>query len=98
MLTSNKVEKLLKVVSIEDETTPVNYVCYHPISEKYLRRGQTMPDGRDPKPDCLAVEYEYDSVLREICVALGWQGGTRSDAIAEIKRLVRNEKALGGGE
>lgn len=30
---------------------------------------------------------EYDSVLHELCIALGWQGGTIHQVIAEIKRL-----------
>ena len=29
----------------------------------------------------------FDSQLRELCVALGWQGGTYHQALAEIKRL-----------
>jgi len=39
------------------------------------------------KPTCLAVEYEYESVLHEICNALGWQGGTIHQVVSEIKRL-----------
>jgi hypothetical protein len=27
--------------------------------------------------DCIAIPYEYDSILKEICNALGWLGGTR---------------------
>jgi hypothetical protein len=29
----------------------------------------------------------FDSQLREICVALGWQGGTYHGVLEEIKRL-----------
>lgn len=43
-------------------------------------------------PVFLIRPYEYDSVLREICVALGWQGGTRQLVIDEIKRLRKLEK------
>ena len=29
----------------------------------------------------------FDSQLRELCVALGWQGGTYHQVLAEVKRL-----------
>jgi hypothetical protein len=48
--------------------------------------------------DCvIAVPYEYDSFLQEICAALRWQGGTRQQVIEEIKRLksVDNPKCYG---
>jgi hypothetical protein len=84
--------ELLRVVSI-DSKEPVNFVCYHPIAEKYLlkkaRGEETFFDDDDEmsKPTCLAVEYEYESVLHEICNALGWQGGTIHQVVSEIKRL-----------
>jgi hypothetical protein len=36
---------------------------------------------------CLAVKHGYDSVLREICIILGWQGGTRQQVLDEVKRI-----------
>jgi hypothetical protein len=96
MLTNHKGEKnmteLLRVVPI-DSTEPVSFVCYHPIAEKYLMkkaRGEESffdDDEEMSKPTCLAVEYEYESVLHEICSALGWQGGTINQVVSEIKRL-----------
>jgi len=32
------------------------------------------------------------SLLEELCHALGWQGGTRHQALDEVKRLVEFEK------
>lgn len=78
--------KLLRVVEVNENGStdePVNHECYHPLQIKELLNGNRI------EPICCAVEYEYDSVLREICVALGWQGGTIHQAIEEIKRLKR---------
>jgi hypothetical protein len=75
--------ELLRVVPLSSKA-PVAFVCYHPIAEKHLLRGEI---GEMSEPTCLAVEYEYDSILHELCCALGWQGGTLSQAIAEVKRL-----------
>jgi hypothetical protein len=79
--------KLLRVVPPDSEE-PVNHVCYHPIAEARLRRGETHMLNGDPiEPICLAVDYEYESPLHQICTALGWQGGTIHQVIDEIKRL-----------
>lgn len=79
--------KLLRVVDL-DSKEPVNYVCYHPISEAKLRLGEIYHfDGEPVEPECLAVDYEYESILHEVCFALGWQGGTIHQVIEEIKRL-----------
>lgn len=94
------VTELLRVVPLESKE-PVSLVCYHPIAEKYLlkaARGESSLFDDDPdmcKPTCLAVEYEYDSILHELCCALGWQGGTLSQAMGEVKRLVSIAKLRG---
>lgn len=38
-------------------------------------------------------ESPNSSILRELCEALGWQGGTIHQVVAEVKRLI--EKARG---
>ena len=93
-------KELLRVVPLESRE-PVSLVCYHPIAEKYLlkaARGESSLFDDDPDmraPTCLAVEYEYDSVLHELCCALGWQGGTLSQAMDEVKMLVAMAKTKG---
>jgi hypothetical protein len=78
--------ELLRTLPITDTTTPVKYVCYHSVAEKHLLR-------REPaEPSCLAVPYEYDSILREVCILLGWQGGTRQQVLDELKRLKKNDR------
>lgn len=79
---------LLEALPIDDKR-PVNYVCFHPIAAGHLQNGKTHNDfdGEKYEPSCLAVEYEYESVLQAVCVALGWQGGTIHQAIDEVKRL-----------
>lgn len=40
--------------------------------------------------DCLGIAQPvqlFDSQLHELCVALGWQGGTYQQVLAEVKRL-----------
>ena len=76
--------KLLRVVEINktggtDE--PVQYVCYHPIAEARMRRGETV------EPNCCAVDYEFETFTQEVFEALGWQGGVWDEAIKEIKKL-----------
>ncbi len=42
------------------------------------------------RPDVFAATYDVlspPSMLRELCVALGWQGGTYWQVLAEVKRL-----------
>ena len=80
--------ELLRTLPVSDERTPVDFVCYHPIAERNLRRGDV---GEGAEPSCLAVRYEYDSILGELCAALGWSGGTIHQVIAEIKRLKSGE-------
>lgn len=86
---SRIMKDLLRTIPVSDTVTPVRYVCYHPIVAAKLEQGITVNEftGEKYTPDCLAVEYEYDSVLREICVALGWQGGTIHQAVEEIRKL-----------
>jgi len=74
-----------------DSKTPVQYVCYHPVAEKHLKQGH------EAEPTCLAVDYEYEHPILEIFHALGWQGGTIHQAVAEIKRL-RRAAEQGGAE
>lgn len=79
----------LKTYPADDRNTPVQYVCIHPIVWNDLMNGETI-DGftrKQHEPACLANDYEFDSPLHEICVALGWQGGTVHQVIEEIKRL-----------
>lgn len=64
-----------------DSKEPVNLVCYHPVQIKNLLAGENV------EPVCFAVDYEYESFLHEICVALGQQGGTRQQVIDAIKKL-----------
>lgn len=71
---------LLRSVPV-DSKEPVNLVCYHPVQIEKLLAGENV------EPQCLAVDYEYDSLLHEICVALGWQGGTRQQVLDEIRKL-----------
>jgi hypothetical protein len=80
---------LLRVLPVTDTKTPVRYVCFHPIAAGELQNGITHNEftGEKYEPDCLANEYEYDSVLQEVCAALGWQGGTIHQAVEEIKKL-----------
>jgi hypothetical protein len=80
--------RLLRVVELINGETkePVNYVCYHPIAEKRLRQREYAD------PECCAVDYEYESLLDGICQALGWNGGTLSQVIDEIKKLKAKEK------
>ena len=80
--------ELLRVLPL-DYDKPIQLVCYHPVAERHLILGD---DKELAQPTCLAVEYEYDSVLHELCAALGWQGGVLSHAIAEVKRLKQYEK------
>jgi hypothetical protein len=75
---------LLRIIPLDDTHTPVKYVCYHPIAEKNLLNGER---GDHAQRVDYAVEYNYDSVLHEICSVLGWQGGTIWQVIDEIKRL-----------
>jgi hypothetical protein len=90
--------RLLRVVPL-DSKEPVNHVCYHPISEAKLRRGEMFHmDGEPVGPVCLAVDYEYESPLHEICAALGWQGGTIHQVIDEIKRLKKESSPREGGK
>jgi len=72
-----------------DNVTPVKYVCFHPIAAAHLQNGETHDNltGEKYEPICIANDYEFDSVLQELCVALGWQGGTIHQAIAEVKLL-----------
>ena len=67
----------------------MGFVCFHPIAASALQNGEThnRVDGERYEPRCLANEYDYESVLHAVCNALGWQGGTIHQAIAEIKRL-----------
>ena len=39
----------------------------------------------------------FDSQLRELCVALGWQGGTYHQVLAEVKRLKATVSQSNGG-
>jgi hypothetical protein len=81
--------KLYRAVELDKDGNtdiPVRAVCYHPLGEAKLRRGDTSIN-----PDFCIVEYEYESVLAELCDALGWQGGTLVDAIKEVKRLKDSE-------
>lgn len=71
---------LLRRVNL-DSNEPVNFVCYHPFAEQKLLKGEYA------EPACLAVEYEYESILHEICFALGYQGGTRAQIISEIMQM-----------
>lgn len=71
---------LLRRVNL-DSNEPVNFVCYHPFAEQKLLKGEYV------EPACLAVEYEYESILHEICCALGYQGGTRAQIISEIMQM-----------
>lgn len=84
---------LLKKLPL-DETTPVQYVCFHPIVASELLKGNTINDFTDEKyePSCMAVEYEYEygSILHEVCNALGWQGGTIHQVVEEINKLRKN--------
>ena len=41
----------------------------------------------------LATPYQYESILHELCVILGWQGGTRQQVIDEVKRLKKMESS-----
>ena len=79
---------LLKTLPLDNDT-PVQYVCFHPIAAAHLQNGETINEftGEKYEPSCMAVDYEYESILQELCVALGWQGGTINQAIAEVKRL-----------
>lgn len=38
------------------------------------------------------VDPTTESLLHEVCIALGWQGGTRVQVIEEIERLKRSVK------
>ena len=69
-----------------DSKEPVQLVCYHPILDAKLRRGEEV------EPTCLAVYYEYENPIIDIFHALGWQGGTIHQVVAEIKRLKQNDK------
>ena len=82
-------EKLLRAIPATDQETPVQYVCIHPVVWKRLMRGETtdMLTEEPYEPTCLANDYEYESVLHEVCVALGWQGGTIHQVVEEVKRL-----------
>lgn len=44
--------------------------------------GERAPD--EPPPTLAPV---YESQLHELCVALGWQGGTYSQVLEEVRRL-----------
>jgi hypothetical protein len=84
--------KLLRVVPInEDGTTneDVQYECWHPLA--IVRLEKQLPIQID-QPYFCAVDYKYDSVLHEICNALGWQGGTLTDVVKEIKRLRKGDE------
>jgi len=71
---------LKKVPLDEAGTMPVNCVCYHPLQERRI--------DDDIEPMYCAVETEDDpAILADLCEALGWQGGTIHDAIAEVRRL-----------
>ena len=41
--------RLLRTLPV-DTTEPVNYVCYHPVAEKWLLRGEHV------EPSCCAIE------------------------------------------
>lgn len=90
---NERIFMLLKALPLDNET-PVQYVCFHPIAAAHLQNGQTVNyiTGEKYEPSCMAVDYEYESVLQELCSALGWQGGTIHQAIAEVKRLKAAEK------
>ena len=75
---------LYKRVPLES-TEPVSFFCYHPIVASKLPK---FDRNFEPlEPTCLMVEYEYDSILGELCAACGWQGGTIWQVIEEIKKL-----------
>jgi hypothetical protein len=80
---------ILRTIDKNDTTTPVSYVCFHPIAASALERGETVNEftGEKYEPSCLAIEVEKGETLHEICVALGWQGGTIHQALDEIKKL-----------
>jgi hypothetical protein len=88
--------KLLKAVEIINGETsiPVLGICYHVMTEKYLRQGMINhpTTGESIEPLFAVVEYDYESILQQLCEALGWQGGTIHQVIAEIKRLKAKEK------
>lgn len=67
--------ELLKIIPL-GSSEPVQFVCYHPDMQQ---------------PVCLAVKYEYESILHEIVTALGWQGGTIHQVVEEIKRLKKKD-------
>jgi len=72
--------ELLRRVNL-DSNEPVNFVCYHPLAEQKILKGEHA------EPSCLAVEYEYESVLHNICALLGWQGGTLQQVTDGVKKL-----------
>lgn len=65
---------------------------YAKIPAYQLRLLRCNFDAR-PKRDgsVKAKVVKYDSTLHEVCAALGWQGGTIHQALAEIKRLKAKE-------
>ena len=80
---------ILQTIDKSDTTTPVNYVCFHPIAASALERGETICKftGKKYKPSCLAVEVENGEALQAVCGALGWQGGTIHQIVEEIGKL-----------
>jgi hypothetical protein len=75
---------LYKRLPIES-TEPVNFVCYHPVVAARLPKFDRNFEPLEPA--CLMSEYEYDSILGELCSAMGWQGGTIWQVIEGIKKL-----------
>lgn len=51
-----------------------------------------MSDSPSIRPSGAATTDLFDSQLRELCHALGWQGGTYHQVLAEVKRLKAIER------